>query len=285
MKKSIATILIICIAVLNPAYSADQKSTILASKHGLNLTQEHLDMAARADIEFGSKSALSAAELEELKLSLIQEFNADPQGTIDLTIEMYTEIEPTYSSKTSIPKTPITSNQTTPNSEVAVGHMQLRQSVRSLSQQPEAKTAFPDTAFNTSSVNQLRKFIVNSQLTSSNYNDYSSSKRVYTFCADGTFFYYYGSSSRAAPTFGSGEVTRTDEDKAKGYWDTYQEKGNDVILLFSTDPDFLDESMNNTGLLPMPIAAYQQDVIQLGQKGQSPTPDMLLSRQAIGGCY
>jgi len=81
------------------------------------------------------------------------------------------------------------------------------------------------------------------------------------------------------------ELSGTDEVHASGYWDAYQENGNDALLLFSTDPGFLDESLNSTGLLPMPIAAYQHDVIQLGQKGQAPTPDMLLSRQAISSCH
>ncbi len=285
MKKSLTIQFAAYMLMLSSALLAAEKTpSILATKNGLNLTQQHLDLAIAIELEYTEESHFSQAEQNELKTILIEEFNTEPQETIDSIMDEAAELNLVQSKKSSNrtkQKQPIQSIPV--RTDTAPGHLKLRQNINQLSQRSGNNTSIPDSAFNTSNVNQLRKFIADSQITSSNYNNYSSSKRVFRFCKDGTFRYYYGSNSSI--TSGSGEISGTNEASASGYWDAYQENGNDALLLFSADPGFLDESLNNTGMLAIPIAAYQEDLVQLGQRGQQATPDLLMGREVIAGCY
>lgn len=261
-------------------------SRVIASKNGLHLTQEHLDDAMKIQLEFSDQTAFTPDEYNEFETSLIEEFIADPQETIDFILEAAADIESDVQAATTphLPnQAPVVDSQPK-YSTIANGHLQLRQSIRVMSQDSRSNSQFAEQAFNTPSVNQLRSFFADSQISSSNSNAYSSGQRVFTFCADGTFNYYYGSSSGVSPTFGGGEASSIHEASARGYWDAYQENGNDAILMYSTDAGFADETINNSGLLPILIAAYQEDLIQMGQRGQPASPDMLLARNSISGC-
>ncbi len=285
MKKSLIIPLIAYMLMLSNALSATEKTTsIIATKNGINFTQQHLDLAIAIELEYTEGSHFSQAEQNELKTILIEEFNTEPQETINSIMDEAAELDLVQSEKSSNHTKQKKPTQSVPDhTDIATGHLKLRQNIKQLNQRSGNNSTIPDAAYNTPSVNQLRKFIASSQITSSNFNDYSSSKRVFSFCKDGTFRYYYGSNSSI--TSNNAELSGTNEASASGFWDAYQENGNDALLLFSADPAFLDESLNNTGLLPIPIAAYQEDLIQLGQRGQQATPDLLMSRTLTSGCY
>lgn len=269
---------------------AQQQSTVIATKDGIHLTQAHLDAAFKIDVAFSAKSHLTPAERKELKDLTIAEFLQDPQATLDSLNEMIAEVDSMAEVETqaSLPKTTGVSaggSGVVSNGNVAQGHLQLRQALRVMNQNSGTNARFSDNSFGGVNVNQLRTFIAGSQLSSSSYNAHGSGQRTFTMCSNGTFRYYYGSLSSVSPSVGGGEVTGISEASATGYWDAYQEGGNIALLLFSSDAGFLDETINNTGLLPMPIAAYQHDAVQLGQRGQAPTPDMLLARTEHAGCW
>ncbi len=269
--------------------NADQQGTvsnILASKDGHQLTEEDLRKANEIEAVLDGESYTREV--------LIAEFEEDPAGTLATINEIYAEvvdIEENTSGSSSI----VTAQQSQqsasfaaasqPQSEGALanGHRQLRQILFTLMQQSGSGQQLSEQAFNTPSVNSLRSFLKNSQIVSSGTSAHSSSTHTYVLCADGTFYYSYsGSMSLDSTVAGEWNVGGTLTDSARGYWDVYTENGNDAALLYSSDPGFADTSMN--GLMPIPIAAYQADLIQMGARGMPATPDMLLRRVAISGC-
>jgi len=261
---------------------------ILATKDGYQLTGEDL----------GKANAIEAV-LEGQKYTpeaLIAEFEKDPAGTLSSINEIYTEVVASDGIQTT-PSSIASRSQTQPELSVATvsqqgsdealagGHRQLRQHFFAILQRSGSGQRISEGAFNTPSVNRLRAYLKNSQIVSSGASEYASSAHTYVFCADGTFMYSYGGSMFLSSNVpGEWDAGGTLTDSARGYWDVYTENGNDAALLYSTDPGFLDQSMANTGLLPMPIAAYQADVVQLGARGMPATPDMLLRRTTIAGC-
>lgn len=59
--------------------------------------------------------------------------------------------------------------------------------------------------------------------------------------------------------------------------------GHDMLILYSTSEEFLEES-SPLLILPIPTANYQNDLIQLGLKGQHATPDLLMGRDVHQSC-
>lgn len=79
-------------------------------------------------------------------------------------------------------------------------------------------------------------------------------------------------------------ISGIEESEYSGYWSAaYVLTGHDMLILYSTSEEFLEES-SPLLILPIPTANYQNDLIQLGLKGQHATPDLLMGRDVHQSC-
>ena len=268
---------------------------VLATQNGFTLTRGHFEREVEIERALSGDASVSEIEIGLMKTELIEEFYADPAATLKLIDEVYADIfsgengaiDPELLSVAApAPATELAPAQefapapTFQATTQAAGHSQMRETLGNFV--PIAQLA--SDAFTAPDVNQLRSFIGSSQLVSANFNDYSSGEHVYTFCPGGTFIYYYGSSTSIPGSDAGVSLSGIHEDEAVGVWDAYHEGGQIMLLLYSNMPAFVDQSINNTGLLAMPIAHFEADVVQLGPRGLPPSTDNLLPRTQIAGC-
>ena len=163
------------------------------------------------------------------------------------------------------------------------GHAYVEQAVESfyLQNQLDYKQ---DLNFGNDATENLRAYLANSALTMSSSSELSSMNSTYVFCPDGAFHYRYTSVSSVGSNSGDFSVSGTSESGYSGYWAAaYALTGNDALILYSTNEEFVEESSPLPFML-LPIAHYQHDLVQLGLAGQAATPDTLLGREVHQLC-
>ena len=266
------------LALGTATHAAAGSGGTIATQDGHTLTQEHFDKAVEIEeAMLGEGETFTDEDRTFLKEDLIIEFQLAPTELLAMIDEVYADV---VSGEGAEAEKRDPEKAGTPSADgLGAGHRKMRETMAAFLQGAE----LAGDAYTAPSVNQLRAYMTNSQIISSDFNEYSSSKRVFTFCPDGHFTYYFGSVTSVKSREGV-ELSGTDKNTAEGVWDTYHEGGQTAVLMYSSAPAFADESMNNTGLLPVPIAQVQDDLIQIGARGSRATPDMLMRRIADVGC-
>jgi hypothetical protein len=166
---------------------------------------------------------------------------------------------------------------------MAPGHAFVEQAVESFYSQNQLDYR-QELNFGSEATENLRAYIANSALTMSSSSELSSMNSTYVFCPDGAFHYRYTSVSSVGSYSGDISVSGTSESEYSGYWAAaYALTGNDALILYSTNEEFLEENSPLPFML-LPIAHYQHDLVQLGLKGQAAAPDMLLGREVHRLC-
>ena len=264
---------------------------MLASSGSITLTEEHVQMAVEIELALAEVEQFSTQELATIRTDLIEEFNADPKLTLQILEEVHTDVivldvlapvgqtidnieayEPTQAQERSDPPD-------SPQEAIGSGHETLR---NLLDQYFAFSSRYPSAAFGTKAAAEFRAYVANSRLISSGFNSYSSSEHIHDLCSGGAFGYYYGSSTAISGGSSGVEVSDTLESSALGAWDVFEVDGQLFLIMFSADPGFADVSVN--GLVEMPVAHFQQDLIQIGARGTPATPDLLIAREPTNRC-
>lgn len=255
---------------------------VVAQQAGYTLTERHVDQAIQIEAAFSDSGALSDSERLQIRADLIQDFELDPGETLEVLTEVYADVVSGDAFSDGIATegrqqdAATRSEQHQATDSKAAGYTQMQEIFRNFVSRGWLQDG---GQFTGSLADPLRAYIMNSLVSTSHSNAYSSGDHRYFFCAGGVFNYYYGSSTSVTGNLGGAEASGTYEASARGVWDTYQREGNAVVMMYSDDPAFAEDSMNNSGLLILPVAAYQEDLIQIGVKGMPATPDSLLARR------
>ena len=255
---------------------------IVLQQDGYTLTEHHVKQAIEIEAAFSDGGPLSDNDRLQIRADLVEEFELDPRETLETLTEVYADVVSGAAFSDDLVPEGKQLDTTISNAEHPAadfkgpGHAQMQEIFRNFVSNGWLQGG---GHFSGSLADPLRAYVMNSVVSTSHSNAYSSGDHRYYFCAGGVFNYYYGSSTSVTGNAGGAEVSSTYEASARGVWDTYQQEGNAFIVMYSNDPAFAEDSMNNSGLLILPVAAYQEDLIQIGVKGTRATPDSLLARR------